>query len=507
MAQTSDTQERGGELKHGVLGLGDAFAQSFALLSLALASSLATSLVAADAGVAAPWAYIVAGAGSLCLASVIVRFTRRMASAGGLYTYTSRGLGAEGGFIGGWLYAGGFAAGISFVMIISGFFLNQVMDAHVGIHFGSDGWFWWFLILMALLTAIALLDIRISTRTQLVIGVASVAAIVLLLVIVLAKGGDAGVTLTPFDPGRLPSVHGLFLAVVLAFTGFIGFEAAASLGEETVDPLRVIPRAILIAIGVGIVYYVFLSWVMAVGFGVAHIDQWATNPAALDALASRYAGTWLAIIVDLAVSVGAFVAALAGVNLTARTVFAMAREGGMPRVFAWTHPRSGTPWAAIGAALALTLALVVVLGRIVWNDPFKYFGFMATTATFPILGAYILIAVAGMIFFWRSRSGDTAFNVVFDALLPLGAIAICGYTIYESFKSPGPAPNTWSPWIAVGWLGAGIVVLAWLMTTHPDRVRSFGSILGTGEAAPPPPTPVETRPPPPSGPDVAPGPS
>ena len=85
------------ELKHGVLGLGDAFAESFALLSLALASSLATSVVAANAGVAAPWAYIVAGAGSLCLASVIIRFTRRMASAGGVYTYTSRGLGAGGG--------------------------------------------------------------------------------------------------------------------------------------------------------------------------------------------------------------------------------------------------------------------------------------------------------------------------------------------------------------------------------------------------------------------------
>jgi amino acid transporter len=156
-----------GELKHGVLGLGgDAFAQSFALLSLALASSLATSLVAADAGVAAPWAYIVAGAASLCLASVIIRFTRRVASAGGVYTYSARGLGSGGGFIAGWLYAGGFAAGISFVMIISGFFMNQVMADHVGIHLGGDGWFWWFLILMALLTGIALVDVRISTRTQ-----------------------------------------------------------------------------------------------------------------------------------------------------------------------------------------------------------------------------------------------------------------------------------------------------------------------------------------------------
>jgi amino acid transporter len=471
-----------GELKHGVLGLGDAFAQSFALLSLALASSLATSVVAADAGVAAPWAYIVAGAGSLCLASVIIRFTRRMASAGGVYTYSSRGLGSGGGFVAGWLYFGGFAAGISFVMVISGFFMNQVMAAHVHIDLGSDGWFWWFLILMAALTMIALLDVRISTRTQLVIAVASVAAITLLLVIVLVKGGDAGITAKPLDPGQLPSVHGLFLAVVLAFTGFIGFEAAASLGEETAEPLRVIPRAILIAIGAGVVYYVFLSWVMAVGFGVDHIDQWATNPAALDTLSSRYAGTWLAVIVDLAVSVGAFVAALAGLNLTARTVFAMAREGGMPRWFAWTHPRFGTPWAAISSALALTVVLVVVLARIAWNDPFKYFGFMATTATFPILGAYILIAVAGMIFFWRSRSEDTTFHVVFDGLLPLGAIAICGYTIYESYKSPGPAPNTWSPWIALGWLGIGIVVLAWLRATHPERVRSFGSILGAGEA-------------------------
>src|ERR671926_1154541 len=117
-------QQSRGELRHGILGLGEAFAQSFALLSLALASSLATSFVAANAGAAAPWAYIVAGVGSLCLASVIIRFTRRMASAGGVYTYTARGLDPSGGFIAGWLYSWAFAVGTSFVMVISGFFMN-----------------------------------------------------------------------------------------------------------------------------------------------------------------------------------------------------------------------------------------------------------------------------------------------------------------------------------------------------------------------------------------------
>ena len=195
------------------------------------------------------------------------------------------------------------------------------------------------------------------------------------------------------------------------------------------------------AIAVGVVFYIFLAWVMAVGFGIDHIDQWATNPAALDTLATRYAGTWLAVLVDLGVSVGALVAALAGVNLTSRTLFAMAREGGAPRPFATTNARFGTPWAAIGAVLALTLTLVVALAWIAWDDPFKYFGFMATTATFAILGTYILIALAGMVFFWRSRSQDTAFQIVFDLLLPAGAVAICGYTIYESFKAPGPPPE------------------------------------------------------------------
>jgi len=410
---------------------------------------------------------------------VIIRFTKRLAGAGGVYTYTARGLGPGSGFIAGWLYSWAFAAGTSFVMVISAFFMNEVLAVHASF---DMGWFPWFLILLALLALLALLDVRISLRTQLVVGVASVAPIVLLLFIILAKGGDSGITLQPFNPTNLPSAHALFLGVVLAFTGYIGFEAAASLGEEAADPLRVIPRAVLTAILIGVVYYIFLAWVMALGFGVDHINEWATNPAALDTLAERYAGTWLAVLVDLGVSVGAFVAALAGVNLTARTAFAMGREGGAPSVLAWTHPRFRTPWVAIAGVLALTLGLVVVLAKIAWNDPFKYFGFMATTATFGILGAYILIALAGMVFFWRSRqTTDVGFNVVFDLVLPLGAVAICGYTIYESFKAPGPSPNTWSPWIALAWLGLGLAVLGWLLATRPERVRSFGSILGVAE--------------------------
>src|SRR5262249_14361776 len=118
MAVGQHTKGEVGELRPGVLGSADAVAQALALLALAFAVAAAPAAAAATAGAAVPVAYVIAGVGSLCLASVIVRFTRRIAHAGGLYAYTVRGLGPQVGFIAGWLYAIAFAVGISFVLII-----------------------------------------------------------------------------------------------------------------------------------------------------------------------------------------------------------------------------------------------------------------------------------------------------------------------------------------------------------------------------------------------------
>jgi amino acid transporter len=471
-----------GELRHGILNLADAFAQSLALLSLALGVATATSAAAISAGAATPWAYIVAGTGCLCLASVIVRFTARMASAGGIYTYIARGLHPNGGFIGGWLYGTAFAVGISFVLSIGAATMATLFTVHTS---WSPSWFQCFMILLGGLLLFAFFDIRLSTRTQLLLGAGGVAAILLLAIIVLAKGGDSGVTAQPLNPANLPSTHGLFLAVVFAFTGYIGFEAAAVLGEEAANPRRAIPRAILTAAVVAVVWYVFITWTMSVGFGVENASKWAQDVAPLDTLANRYSGTWLSVLVDIAVITSAFIASLAGVHLTARTFFAMGREGGLPRVFAWTHPRWRTPWVGIALCLLVTFLLGLTLGRH-WTHPapapFTYIQFMALTATMGVLGAYILVALSGLVSFWRTRAGNVAYSVALDIILPLGAIAICGYTIYKSVHPLPPSPMKYGPWVALIWLGIGVVIVAWLAISHPERVRAFGSILGEGEA-------------------------
>ena len=60
-------------------------------------------LVVSYAGFASPLVVLIAFAASLCCASSIAEFARRLPSAGSLYTYTSRGLGQTGGFLAGWM--------------------------------------------------------------------------------------------------------------------------------------------------------------------------------------------------------------------------------------------------------------------------------------------------------------------------------------------------------------------------------------------------------------------
>src|SRR6266536_1850037 len=384
-------------LRHGVLGSADAIAQSLALLALAFAVSAAPAAAAAAAGAAVPAAYVIAGAGSLCLASVIVRFTRRIAHAGGLYAYAVRGLGPQAGFVAGWMYAIAFAVGISFVLIISADFLSAVLAANTSVHLG---WFPLYCILLGLILAIALADIRVSTRVQLVFAVAGVLTIV-----------------------------------------------ALSL--------------------------VFVTWAQAIGYGVAGAGRWAADPTALATLSDRYVGHWFAVLVDVVVVIDAFVAALAGVHLTARTLFAMGRDRGLPRAFAATTPRFRSPYVGIGLSVALTLALGATLGR--HYGVSTYFALMATTASLGILLVYALVAIAGMVFFWRVRHEvGERYNVLLDVVAPLIAVAICGYTIYASVYPRPPAPISYSLWIALAWLAAGLLIVVGLMLARPDRVRSFG---------------------------------
>ena len=415
---------------------------------------------------------------------MVIRFTRRIASSGSVYTYIARGLGPQVGFVGGWMYGGAFVLGVSFVLAIASSFLSNLF-ANLNINLD---WFVIYAGLLVLLFLFAFFDVRISTRIQLILAGLGVLAILVLAVIILARGGNAGLSLTPLSPGAISGgFSGFFFATIFSFTSFIGFEAAAALGEETARPRVNVPRAILAAVIVGVIYYVFVTYAMSIGYGTNNAGNWAGDAAPLDTLAKHFAGSGLATFIDFMVALDAFVAALAGLNLAARILFAMGRDKGIPAIFGWTHPRFHSPWVGILFALLITFILGVTLGRNLGVFPF--FAFTATIGSLGVLTAYILVALSWIVFAFRNvKEEKSVLATIGDLVLPLIAIAICGTTcgatIYGSFfaipPAPAPvAPFTYVPYIAGGWLVLGIILVIVLWLTAPAKVSQFGKHLAS----------------------------
>lgn len=490
------TEDRN-QLGKGRLRVWDAVGQSVGLLALIMALAITTGTIANYAGPAAPLAYLLAGLGSLCLAYVFIRFTRSIASAGSIYTYVARGLGAEAGFIGGWLYAGAFAFGVAFTLAIASFyasvFLSEVLNTDL-----TTSWFWFFLGGIVLLFLFAFFDIRISTRTQLLVTAVGVLAVLWLVFAILIKGGAGGLTIHPFSPNAVSGgFSSLFFAVIFGFTAFGGFESAAALGEESVNPRRAIPLAILVAILVAIVFFVLTTYAFSVGYGAdaKGAATWAQDGAPLDTLATQYVNSTLAKIIDLLVAIDAFIASLAGLNLAARIIFAMGRDRGLPSVFGRSHPRYKSPWVAILFILLITLVLGALPGRIMDSlegfpplpQPMPFVIFMAGTATMGILGGYILVGISGLVYFQRHREGGGA-QLLWQILFPIIAVLIVGAALFSSIYPIAPAPPllpplSYSPYIFGVWLLLGIILVVALRVANPALVRKFGQIVaGEGES-------------------------
>lgn len=483
----SPDRSSGQRLRPGSLRTLDALFHSIALLALVMGTALSTSFAASSAGAATPLAFFLTGLACLCLGYVVIQFTRQRASAGSVYIYITQGLGPHAGFIGGWMYAGAFACGTAFVLAIASHFLSVFLAT---VHLSLD-WLLLYNVLLGLLFCCAFFGVRLATRIQLVLAAAGILSVVILAVRILVKGGAAGFSLTPFSPAALPQgLSSLLSATLFSFTSFIGFEAAAVLGEETINPRVSIPRAILSAVIAAVLYYVLVTFAMSLGYGVTHAPVWAQDAAPLDTLARRYTTAGFATWLDLMVALDAFVAALAGLQLTARVLYRIGRDGGLPAVFARTHPRFHTPWGGLVGVVMLTLCLGITLGRSM--GVFTFFGFLATVGSLGVLLAYLLVALSGMVFFgvrgmrtpqersWRRRACDV--------LLPLLAIVVCGATISGSVIPVPAPPLQYAPSVAGAWLLCGLGLMLWLWWRRPASVAQLGQRLTseTEEHASPP---------------------
>ena len=479
MADSKLTETTGrSELAHGTLRVWDAIAISVSVLAPGMAMLLNTTSVAAVAGGSAPLAFLLGGVACLALASVVIGFTRRMASAGYAYTYASRSLGKSAGFMAGWLYFFGMICFVPMTMSAAGYLAADLT------HTSPALWILFFFIGMALFVVLSVIRIRVTTRIQLAVAALTVAAIIVVDLVTTAKGGSHGQALSAFSFGHTLSggFNGVFYGIIFGVTSYIGFETAADFGEETANPHKYIPVAIIAATLFAIIFYLWTTYSIAIGYGVNNGAKWGADPVALKTIAGTFVTPWLGTIVEIGGMLSAFIVSVACATAGARTLFAMGRENVLPAWFGQTHPRFKTPvnasLAVAAAAVVMALVIGYPLSDAAFGNAFSDYYFWGTSGTLVIIVVYMALCLGGMVFFWKTRA-SRRWNVVTHGLVPLIGAAVFGAALYGSIRPTPPGILRWTPYVALAWLVTGLAILLWLRARRPDAVARIGSILST----------------------------
>jgi amino acid transporter len=332
------------------------------------------------------------------------------------------------------------------------------------------------LIYAAILFAVLYFGVKISTRLQLILVLFSASIVTVFLIYVIFKAPH--LSAKPFNPGSAHGVGNLFFGVLYAILLFVGFESAANLAEETSNPKRNIPRAVLFSVGIVTVYFVIASYAQAVGFGL-DVKAWATSGAPVLVLAaskanggygSNFIGDLMNIllILDLvAVGIGASVAA-------SRLLFSLARDRRVPGVFAKVSRRYGTPYAAILSVIVLTV------GEIAWvrlshgilplnglPEYLQFFFWLAQYGSLSLAVLYAAVSLAGLIGLWGKSDAAPLVAAVVVGL------AITGLAIYSAIHAVPPPLNTVAAWW-LGWAAIGVVITVALIATGRFRPSAQG---------------------------------
>jgi amino acid transporter len=431
---------------------------SIGVMAPTLAMSITGVAAAGLLGRAASLAYVVAAIGVGLVAYGFARLSAEFASAGSVYAFVGGALGPRTGFVAGWALLGTYlifpVVSISAIAIFGQAFLRStgIAEHAAWLPLALVGW--------ALVWLIASRAILTAARTLLLFEVVSVAVILVLMAIIVAKlvfGGapaGRGLTLDVFSPPPGTTLSTIALASVFGFLSYAGFESAGSLGEESTDPRRMIPRSMAAAIVFGGVFYVACIAVQTLGFGTGPVGvrAFASSPAPLGELAQLYVGRGMADVLNLAAIISAIGAGLGCASVAARMLFALGRDRLLDERLAAVSP-TGAPGGGLAFVMLLDLAILVVFGA-AGAKPLNVFFYFATIGTLSLLCMYVLTNVAATRFLAVEGSR-------LELALPLAGIAVACYVLYHNVRPVPASPYDAFPYVVAGWLVLGAAFAVW----------------------------------------------
>lgn len=392
-----------------------------------------------DAGPAVVVSFLIAGVTALFSALSYAELAGTIPVSGSSYSYAYATLGELVAWVCGWCLLLEYGVSVAAVAVGWGQYLNELLHGTLGITIpeavaappGEGGLFNLPALLVVLLAMVFLLGgAKESARANAVMVAVKIAA--LLLFCGVAFAGIRAGNYAPFMP---LGMAGVSAAGATLFFSYIGFDAASTAGEEARDAQRDLPRAILLSLGIVTFLYCLVA---AVAVGALPWQQFEGTEAALAGILHHVTGQgfWPVLL-----AFGAVVA-IASVVLTVlygqtRILFAMSRDGLVPKVFSKVNPRTGAPRAntVIVSLFCGLLAAAVPLGS------------LADATSIGTLFAFALVNVSVIVLRRTRPTMRRTFRVPLSPLFPLIGLALC---LWMMGSLDAATWTVFGIWMAVG---------------------------------------------------------
>ncbi len=379
-----------------------------------------------------PLAYLVGMVGMFFTAMSYAAMSEAFPVAGSVYTYAQRGLHEVAGFFSGWLILLDYILVPALIYIVSAVALRPMLPE-------VPAWIW-MLAFIGFNGAVNLLGVEFTARANLyllgfeliVLGVFVVVGLVML------YGGQGAGHLT-WKPLYNPAVFSLGTVVgatSIAVLSFLGFDGISTLAEESIGGPKAVGRVTLLSLLLVGGLFLLQTWIAA---DLAQGRQFASPETAFYEIARAAGGVWLERIVLISVVVSAGIAnAMAAQAAVARILFAMARDGKLPRALAKVHPRYRTPY--------VSTVLVSVISVVAGLYFLKNLDDLSRLVNFGALCSFMMLHLCVINHYLiRHRSRDWLRHLV----SPVLGLLVIGYVLVEMDQR--------AKLMGLVWLGLGVV--------------------------------------------------
>jgi amino acid transporter len=468
------TEQSPDKLQRGQLGLFGVIMPGLAQVAPAFNLFFTTGVMVALAGASAPLIFLISMVGMGATASSLAQFAGVYPSAGSFITYITRSIGTKVAVAVGVITVLGYIIAFGGIYIFVGSYIvqNVLGNPHiwgitqiVTILYG------------ALVVAPVIVGLKFGVRVTVVLYVFEVVLLLALSFTILVRGGNSGLSSTPFTwPGGSKDV---LLAFSLAVLAFGGFEAAAPLAEETRNPRRNVPLAVLGAVVVSGIIYVIGSYALVTAFGVGHAAALASDPNPFHTAAKAFAAFVAPLItwVFLSSVTSSYVAAN---TQTSRVIFAGARGGLWSHALAGVSHRFRTPAAAAVAFVAPSILIGVV--STAFTDPATASGFLGTFGILGLIIMYLVANVALIVEWVKFRRRGIHKNVWLWVVTPVIGAIVLAIPIWGDLRPGQPSPYNVLPWLTIGLIAVGVIYALVLGAVRPQVLERAPALLEGDES-------------------------